>query len=242
MYARFFRWASDRLTKMEFSLSSLTAASSTANLRWLSQSRVATSSTNYVVDLGGDVRADPKLSGTKHNVFGFRPAWRSAFMVKRAQGCKAAASSMRAGPSWKPAEEKLAFLGKRRWHLGSEFEDDSSHDGKHNWINLTQIMILIAYFQLPTKQARKPAKIWIRSRYSSSYFRLVSSTNRDEWVYDSDLDTSYEDEGFLSSIDRYNDTVTVVPRQKGWRIYVELNQVVTKPEETRLCPTSGAFR
>ena len=26
----------------------------------------------YLVDLGGDVRLNPKLSGTKHNVFGIK--------------------------------------------------------------------------------------------------------------------------------------------------------------------------
>jgi predicted helicase len=32
----------------------------------------------YVVDLGGDVRANPKLSGTSTTSSASRPAWRSA--------------------------------------------------------------------------------------------------------------------------------------------------------------------
>jgi hypothetical protein len=42
----------------------------------------------YVVDLGGDVRANPKLSGTKHNVFGIQTGVAISFMVKRTQTTK----------------------------------------------------------------------------------------------------------------------------------------------------------
>jgi len=44
----------------------------------------------YVVDLGGDVRADPRLSGTKHNVFGIQTGVAVSFLVKRAKakGCR----------------------------------------------------------------------------------------------------------------------------------------------------------
>src|SRR6266851_2106371 len=44
----------------------------------------------YLLDLGGDVRANPKLSGTKHNVFGIQTGIAISFMVKRAnsQKCK----------------------------------------------------------------------------------------------------------------------------------------------------------
>ena len=32
----------------------------------------------YIVDFSGEVRTYPKLSGTKHNVFGIQTAWPSA--------------------------------------------------------------------------------------------------------------------------------------------------------------------
>jgi predicted helicase len=37
----------------------------------------------WVVDLGGDVRINPKLSGTKHNVFGIQTGVAIGFLVKR---------------------------------------------------------------------------------------------------------------------------------------------------------------
>ena len=39
----------------------------------------------YIVDLGGDVRTDPRLSGTKHNVFGIQTGVAISFMVERAK-------------------------------------------------------------------------------------------------------------------------------------------------------------
>ena len=41
------------------------------------------SSEVYVVDLGGDVRANPNLSGTKHNVFRIQPGVAISCFVKR---------------------------------------------------------------------------------------------------------------------------------------------------------------
>jgi predicted helicase len=64
MYARFFRWASDRIKD-----EGIIAFVSNRSFRKI----VARDFKEIlVVDLGGDVRANPKLSGTKHNVFGIQ--------------------------------------------------------------------------------------------------------------------------------------------------------------------------
>src|SRR3546814_1012251 len=84
MYARFYRWATDRLgddgivafiTNRSF-IDSRTFDGFRADV-------VDTFSDIYIVDLGGDVRANPRLSGTRHNVFGIQTGVAIAFMVKR---------------------------------------------------------------------------------------------------------------------------------------------------------------
>ena len=67
----------------------------------------------YVVDLGGDVRANPKLSGTKHNVFGIQTGVAISFMVKRhkQKGCKIFYARR---PEFDTAEDKLTFFGQQR--------------------------------------------------------------------------------------------------------------------------------
>src|SRR3546814_10848387 len=81
MYARFYRWATDRLgddgivafiTNRSF-IDSRTFDGFRADV-------VDTYSDIYIVDLGGDVRANPRLSGTRHNVFGIQTGVAIAFM------------------------------------------------------------------------------------------------------------------------------------------------------------------
>jgi predicted helicase len=89
MYARFFRWASDRLS--ENGVLAFITNRSFIESRTFDGFRKTVAqefSEIHVVDLGGDVRANPKLSGTKHNVFGIQTGVAISFMVKRARGSK----------------------------------------------------------------------------------------------------------------------------------------------------------
>jgi predicted helicase len=71
MYARFFRWASDRVHENGI-VAFVTNRSFIETRVFDGFRKMVTEEFNdiYIVDLGGDVRADPRLSGTKHNVFG----------------------------------------------------------------------------------------------------------------------------------------------------------------------------
>jgi predicted helicase len=89
MYARFFRWASDRLN--ENGVLAFVTNRSFIESRTFDGFRKTVASEFadiYVVDLGGDVRANPKLSGTKHNVFGIQTGVAISFMVKKVSGTK----------------------------------------------------------------------------------------------------------------------------------------------------------
>jgi predicted helicase len=85
----------------------------------------------YVVDLGGDVRADSRLSGMKHNVFGIQTSVAISFMVKR----KAKGSRIRymRRPQLESADEKLSFLNTARMAT-IEFEE-LEPTPKHDWVN-----------------------------------------------------------------------------------------------------------
>jgi predicted helicase len=89
MYARFFRWASDRLN--ENGVLAFVTNRSFIESRTFDGFRKTVAkefADIYVVDLGGDVRANPKLSGTKHNVFGIQTGVAISFMVKKVSGTK----------------------------------------------------------------------------------------------------------------------------------------------------------
>ena len=89
-----------------------------------------------IVDLGGDVRANPKLSGTKHNVFGIQTGVAIAFLVRRKGQRASAAFSMSRRPELETAEEKLSFLSQAQ-ALDRSPSMTITPDAKANWINQT---------------------------------------------------------------------------------------------------------
>ena len=177
MYARFFRWASDRLA--ENGVLAFISNRSFIDTRTFDGFRKTVESEFneiYILDLGGDVRANPKLSGSTHNVFGIQTGVAISFLVKRhrAKGCRIFYGQR---PEMEKAEEKIAFLSNAKL---SELDLDGIRpDAKCNWINLVtnDYETLLPIASKTTKSAAN----------SKAVFALYSQgvkTNRDEWVWD----------------------------------------------------------
>jgi predicted helicase len=179
MYSRFFRWASDRMHD-DGVLAFITNRSFIESRTFDGFRKSVEEEFNeiYVVDLGGDVRANPKLSGTKHNVFGIQTGVAISFLVKRRrqQGCKIFYARR---PEFDTAEDKLAFLASSK--LSTMSFERIEPDKKGNWINQTENNWddLIPVADKKTKSAKT-------SSQERAIFRLFSLgvvTNRDDWVY-----------------------------------------------------------
>ncbi|MBL8287423.1 MAG: N-6 DNA methylase [Rubrivivax sp.] len=183
MYARFFRWASDRLdangvlafvTNRSFIDSRTfdgfrkTVAQEFAEIR--------------IVDLGGDVRANPKLSGTRHNVFGIQTGVAISFFVKKAgaAGKKGARIFYARRPEMETAEEKLAWLGSTA--ASEAAVEEIRPDPSANWLDVStsdfaELMPLLD----------KTAKARPDSGRDKVLFKMFSNginTARDDWVTD----------------------------------------------------------
>jgi predicted helicase len=175
-YARFFRWASDRLDENGV-LAFITNRSFIESRTFDGFRKIVTEEFNeiYIVDLGGDVRANPKLSGTKHNVFGIQTGVAISFMVKRAKakGCRVFYSRR---PEFETAEEKLAFLDTAK--LREIAVEEIRPDANHNWINVAQndFRSLIPIATKAEKMQSKPKAVF-------SLFSQGVKTNRDDWVW-----------------------------------------------------------
>ncbi len=202
MYARFFRWASDRLN--ENGVLAFVTNRSFIESRTFDGFRKTVAqefSDIYVVDLGGDVRANPKLSGTKHNVFGIQTGVAISFMVKRARGAKdktpARVYCLRR-PEMESAEEKLGFLANHP--MRSLDFDEVQPDKSGNWINLTNndFDTLLPLASKETKAAKTNRDV----KAIFHKFSLGVVTARDEWVYGFDTDLVESKVRFL--IDEYN--------------------------------------
>lgn len=198
MYARFFRWASDRLAENGI-LAFITNRSFVDKRTFDGFRDVVAREFNeiWVIDLGGDVRANAKLSGTKHNVFGIQTGVAISLLVRRekAQGCRIFYARR---PELETAEEKLAFLGNSK--LQNLAVDEVRPDKDYNWINLTynDFDTLIPVASKQAKGAKKPSQ----EQAIFKLFTLGIVTNRDEWVYGNDPAHIEQKVRFL--IDAYN--------------------------------------
>jgi predicted helicase len=181
MYVRFWRWASDRLRedgviamvtnrnfieKVAFDGFRLSVAEEFAEC-WL-------------MDLGGDVRANPKISGTKHNVFGIQTGVTIAFLVRK-QDAKGFKLHYARRPEEETAREKLAFLDSvqdfGRWQTAP-----LKPDAKGNWLSGDH-PDWASYLPLadPTKGSRD-----VHGAKVEAIFRLATNgieTGRDDWVW-----------------------------------------------------------
>jgi predicted helicase len=191
IYARFYRWAIDKLEDNGI-VAFITNRSFIDSRSFDGFRKVMSSEFNriYIVDLGGDVRTNPKLSGTKHNVFGIQTGVAIAFMVKMNNTIDAKSRKefkqleseydiaeepiiSKIGyyrrPEFETSSEKLDFLGKIKF-IDVPFETVTP-DKNNNWINIGD-------------DNDWDELLPLNKVFNKSFNGVV--TNRDEWVYDFD--------------------------------------------------------
>ncbi len=180
MYVRFFRWAADRLDENGV-LAFVSNRSFIESQAFDGFRKVAATefSEIWIIDLGGNVRENPKLSGTKHNVFGIQTGVAISFMVKRARhkGCRVFYAHR---PELETAEEKLSWLGGAQ--LSSVGTEEITPDEAGTWVNLGE-----RDFAALLPLVDKTAKAATSKRGEKAIFKLFSpglKSQRDEWVYD----------------------------------------------------------
>jgi predicted helicase len=179
MYTRFIRWATDRLSKN--GILAFITNSSFINARTFDGFRKIVTdefSDIYIVDLHGDVRQNPKLSGTTHNVFGIQTGVAIIFMIKRqvSNGTPCKIFHTRR-PDFDTAEEKLRFLTETKF-TDIHF-DHITPDKNYNWINQTDNDFdnLISLVDKDVKAGKAQGAVF-------NLFSRGVATQRDKWVYD----------------------------------------------------------
>ncbi len=181
MYTRFYRWASDRID--ENGIVAFVTNNSFLETRTFDGFRKVVAdefSHIYIVDLGGNVRNNRKLSGTTHNVFGIQVGVAIAFMVKKKADLGRCQIWYARRPEMERASEKLEFLATTGF---ADLQFEPIHpDRSHNWLHQAESgwdeLIPIA-----SKEA-KSGKGQAEPQTIFTLFSLGVVTNRDEWVYD----------------------------------------------------------
>ncbi|MEH2457131.1 type ISP restriction/modification enzyme [Nostoc sp.] len=215
MYSRFFRWATNKLN--DNGILAFITNSSFINARTFDGFRKAVSddfSEIYIIDLGGDIRANPKISGTKHNVFGIQTGVAVSFMVKKKENSSGSCKIFFSHSSeFETAEDKLRFLAESK--LSQINFEHITPDKSNNWINLTD-----NDFDSLLPLANKETKRGKSKKDEHTVFKLFSLgvvTARDEWVYDDSFENLEKKIQYLIQV--YNQDVD--------KYYGKLNQYTT---------------
>ncbi len=206
MYARFFRWASDRMR--DDGVLAFVTNRSFVESRTFDGFRKAVAqdfAEIYVMDLGGDVRVNPKLSGTKNNVFGIQTGVAISFLVKR-KGESAKNIFYFRRPEYEITEDKLAFLVNTK--ASDIIWEQIKPDLKNNWLNITENnwsdLISLALPKLSGKSADGDRN----SIFKIHSFGVI--TKRDEWVFDKNKEILTEKIRFF--VTELNRTISDIER------------------------------
>ncbi|MDP9268197.1 MAG: N-6 DNA methylase [Acidobacteriota bacterium] len=196
-YIRAFRWASDRLGS-EGVVAFVTNSSYLDKFAFDGVRKHLCEEFDdiYIVDLGGDVRKNPKLSGTTHNVFGIQVGvCIGIFVRRRVRSELGRVHYFATGLDWRREQklEQLRQLGSLRTTPLAELHPDQ----RFSWLTEGLLSDFDAGVPLGSKDASQSATF--------RTYGLGLSTNRDAWAYN--FKASVVGENIEKSVEFYNSEV-----------------------------------
>ncbi len=203
MYVRFFRWASDRIGEQGIlgfitNRSYLDSRSFDGFRKTIAQEFQEV----WIVDLMSDVRKNPKISGTKHNIFGIQAGVAIVFLVRNPAitGCDIRYLSL---------DDFLTAVEKRQW-LKSSYLQKLAKTGQFERIKPNPQGL---WLNQPTEDWSECLSVISKEvkagKSEQAIFKLFSrgvETTRDEWVYD--FSSNKLNQKILFFIDTYNKNIT----------------------------------
>ncbi|MBA3648069.1 MAG: N-6 DNA methylase [Chitinophagales bacterium] len=199
MYARFYRWAMDRIDQN--GVIAFISNRGFIDKRGYDGFRKAIQEdfeAAYIIDTKSDVNDNPKIAGTTHNVFGIRTGVAIMFLVKRVS--KKATCTI----NYISLSDEARKEEKWQWFHDNRIEnlpfERISPDKSNNWVNIAENnwdeMIPICSKEVKTGKSKQAI---------FDFYSLGVVTARDEWVYDFNETTLERKIRFL--IDSYNKDV-----------------------------------
>ncbi|MEX0720327.1 MAG: type ISP restriction/modification enzyme [Balneolaceae bacterium] len=196
MYTRFYRWAMDRLDQNGM-ITFITNRSFIDGRAFNGFRKCIERDFDYcyIIDTKSDVRANPKIAGTTHNVFGIQTGVAIMFLIRKEERAEGKCQIYYNGEiedNWLK-ERKLEWLKhKNLKDISFEVINPSKN---YNWINLSDndFNDLIPLIDKEVKAGKSEESIF------KMYSRGVA-TQRDEWVYDFNKKSLKERVNFMISI------------------------------------------
>lgn len=181
-YVKFFRWAVDRLRGRDGIVCYVSNNSFIDQLAFDGMRKhLAQDFTQlYHLDLHGNVRQNPKLSGTTHNVFGIQVGVGITIAVRNSHQATRFIKYHRVPEDWRKTE-KLMFLAEKQSVNGIAWQEVQP-DAKQTWLTAGMKADFDTFLPMGTKEA-KAAGNEGEATIFKTYGRGVA-TSRDDWVYD----------------------------------------------------------
>ncbi len=200
MYVKFFRWAVNRLEDRDGVICFVTNNSFVSQLAFdgMRKHLLQDFTHIYHIDLHGNVRQNPKLSGTTHNVFGIQVGVGITLLVRKSGTDEKKLFYHRVPEDWRK-EQKLLFLADTGNVHNAPWE--TLHpDAKQTWLTHELHAEFDTFLPIGTKEAKAQ-----KSGSKSTIFHLYSigaGTSRDSWMYDFHTDSLAQKAS--SMIETYN--------------------------------------
>lgn len=207
-YVKFFRWASDRLQGRDGIVCFISNNSFVDQIAFdgMRKHLLQDFTTVYHLDLHGNVRQNPKISGTSHNVFGIQVGVGVTVAIRKTSTESHKLFYHRVPEMWR-REDKLSYLSQmvredgRQNALNTVEWQDVVPDFRHSWIIPETNKEFSSLIPLGDKRSHK-------SQPTMTIFSLYSlgvATNRDNLVYGFDIPQLSQQ--VTTFIEIYNSTV-----------------------------------
>ncbi|MCY4567130.1 MAG: N-6 DNA methylase, partial [Candidatus Poribacteria bacterium] len=156
----------------------------------------------YILDLGGNVRQNPKLSGTTHNVFGIQVGVSINLFIKRSEeriDAKPVEIFYADVDEFWRKEEKYNYLDSKGHYQNIEWKQIAP-DNRYTWLTEGLHTEFDTFIPMGTKEAKAQ-----KSVAANVIFKTYSAgvkTNRDTWIYNFNRNSLTEN--IQRMIDTYN--------------------------------------
>ncbi|RKU33108.1 DNA helicase [Candidatus Poribacteria bacterium] len=146
----------------------------------------------YILDMGGNVRQNPKLSGTTHNVFGIQVGVSINFFIKRdATETDAKPTEIfyaRVDEFWR-REDKCNYLNSKEHYQNIDWQQITPNS-RYTWLTEGLHAEFDTFIPMGTKEVKTGKLETIGVLFEQ--YSLGVGTNRDAWVYNFNVDTLTE--------------------------------------------------
>ncbi len=181
-YVKFFRWATDRLQGRDGIVCYVSNNSFIDQIAFdgMRKHLLQDFTQIYLLDLHGNVRKNPKLSGTTHNVFGIKVGVSITVAIKNSKNALRKLYYYRVPEYWRKTE-KLNLLAEKGSIAGIEWRE-LQPDEKYTWLTEGMHAEFTTFLPIGTKDAKAGQSQFAWTKFKT--FSLGVVTSHDEWIYD----------------------------------------------------------